>query len=94
MPLGIKLTTMNIAERTLSIKRKKIKMKFTDLPILVWIEIIGGMTDNEQYDLIVKMGYARAKILLWIIPGLRRNAAIEWEVMYYEFNQDSSMLKG
>ena len=68
-------------------------MKFTDLPVLIWITIVEGMTNDEQYDLIVKMGYARAKMLLWIIPGLRKNAAIEWEVMTYEFDRESSMLK-
>ena len=68
-------------------------MEFTDLPILVWIIVIEGMTSDEQYNLIVKMGYRRAKILLEMIPGLRKNSAIEWEILSYEIDQKTSILE-
>ena len=68
-------------------------MEFTDLPILVWILVIEKMSSNEQYDLIIKIGYQRAKILLEMVPDLRKNAAIEWEVLSYEFDEKTSILE-
>ena len=69
---------------------------FEDLPLLVWLNIwqhITWLGEDEQYNLIIEIGYLRAKRLIQIFPELMDNSAVQWEICAYEYDNKSSILK-